>query len=281
MAAQTVTVQFHDQTLTAAVIDDKPYVAMKPICENIGLEWRSQYNRIKRHPVLNSAVFMMNTPSKGGEQKMLMLPLDYLNGWLFGIDISRIRDELKPRLMEYQSECFKVLADYFMPKTAALPEPPVITKAQQGELFALVANKAHTGGKSPAYFWSRFQNHFKVSSYKLLPASRFNEACEFLHRLEGLEMDSFLMLTHKELSDIIRQNIEGRERRQIGRGCPEYHYPIADWQPENRVGATAWLTYREISRVESYQRPISRLLAQLRQDGHDVEGARAEYRAYL
>jgi prophage antirepressor-like protein len=38
MAAQSITVQFHDQTLTAAVIDGKPYVAMKPICENLGLQ---------------------------------------------------------------------------------------------------------------------------------------------------------------------------------------------------------------------------------------------------
>ncbi|MGR8978854.1 MAG: hypothetical protein ACU84H_02010 [Gammaproteobacteria bacterium] len=78
------------------------------------------------------------------------------------------------------------------------------------------------------------------------------------------EIDSFLMLTHKELSGIIRQNIESRERRRGVRDCPEYNYPITDWQPGNRAGATAWRTYREINRVESYQRPLSRLLAQLR-----------------
>jgi hypothetical protein len=127
MTTQSVSVQFHDQSLTAAVIDGKPYVAMKPICENIGLDWKSQYNRIKRHQVLNSGVVMMTMPSKSGEQETLMLPLDYLNGWLFGIDVSRIKAELKPRLLEYQRECFRVLAEHFLPQPAAgkrLPHKP-------------------------------------------------------------------------------------------------------------------------------------------------------------
>jgi hypothetical protein len=53
--------------------------------------------------------------------------LNLLNGWLFGIDVSRIKAELKPRLMEYQRECFRVLADHFLPQPAAgkrLPHQP-------------------------------------------------------------------------------------------------------------------------------------------------------------
>jgi hypothetical protein len=212
MAAQLISVNFHDQTLSAAVLDDKPYVAMKPICENIGLHWEGQRQRIKRHPVLNSVAFMTQATGTDGKQyEMLMLPLEFLNGWLFGIDVSRIKEELKPRLIDYQRECFKVLADYFMPQThglAALPEPPTLNKAQQGELFTMVANKSRSSHKTKAYFWRRFQNHFKVLSYKHLPADRFDEAKEYLRRMEGSDADAFLQLSPRELSDIIRQNIE-------------------------------------------------------------------------
>jgi hypothetical protein len=128
MATQTVTVQFHDQSLTAAVIDGKPFVAMKPICDNIGLHWEGQRQRITRHPVLNSVTCMTQaTGTDGKHYEMLMLPLDYLNGWLFGIDVSRIKEELKPRLIDYQRECFRVLADHFLPQPAAgkrLPAKP-------------------------------------------------------------------------------------------------------------------------------------------------------------
>lgn len=88
-----------------------------------------------------------------------------------------------------------------------LPEPPTITKAQQGELFTLVANKARSSGKPNAYFWSRFQNHFKLSSYKLCPAAQFDDAKDYLRRLEGDDADQFMMLTPQELSKIIQENI--------------------------------------------------------------------------
>lgn len=47
---------------------------------------------------------------------MLFLELDYLNGWLFGIDANRVKPELRQRVIDYQRECYKVLADYFSQK---------------------------------------------------------------------------------------------------------------------------------------------------------------------
>lgn len=66
-----------------------------------------------------------------------------------------------------------------------LPEPPTITKAQQGMLFNLVADKSDASKKPRAYYWSRFQNHFKLASYKHLPADRFDEGHDYLRSLEG------------------------------------------------------------------------------------------------
>ncbi|MCK9394251.1 MAG: ORF6N domain-containing protein [Methylobacter sp.] len=99
-----------------------------------------------------------------------------------------------------------------------LPEPPAITNAQQGELFTIVSNKAHSAGKPHAYFWSRFQNHFKLSSYKLTPAEKFDEAKEYLRKLEGEDKDAFMMLTAKELSSIIRENMD---RARVGEVMPK------------------------------------------------------------
>jgi hypothetical protein len=44
---------------------------------------------------------------------MLCLPLDYLNGWLFGINASRVKAGVRERLLRYQRECYKVLAEAF------------------------------------------------------------------------------------------------------------------------------------------------------------------------
>jgi hypothetical protein len=44
---------------------------------------------------------------------MLSLPLDYLNGWLFGINVNRVKAEIRERLIPYQKECYRVLAEAF------------------------------------------------------------------------------------------------------------------------------------------------------------------------
>jgi len=99
-----------------------------------------------------------------------------------------------------------------------LPEPPTITKAQQGELFTIVANKAISAGKPHAYFWSRFANHFKLASYKDTPADKFDEAKEYLRRLEGDNSDQFMALTPTELSAIIRENMD---KAKVGEVMPK------------------------------------------------------------
>lgn len=54
-----------------------------------------------------------------------------------------------------------------------------ISKAQQGEIATRISEKFLDGRKRP-YAWSRFNNHFRIASYKDLPASRFEEACEYI-----------------------------------------------------------------------------------------------------
>ena len=56
----TQTVSFNNQSLITVEQNGNHYVAMKPICENIGIQWESQYNRIRRDDVLNSVIFIMN-----------------------------------------------------------------------------------------------------------------------------------------------------------------------------------------------------------------------------
>jgi P22_AR N-terminal domain len=112
-----VAIQFHDQNLLATLVNSVPYVALKPICENIGIDWEAQRQKIDRHPVLNSTACMIKAVAADGKiREMFMMPLEYLNGWLFGIDVNRVKEEIKPRVIEYQTECFKVLANHFMPK---------------------------------------------------------------------------------------------------------------------------------------------------------------------
>ncbi len=109
-------VKFNNQQVPVFFHNEKPYVVMKPICENIGLDWRSQLKRIKRNQVLNQGVVMMTTPSVKGDQDSVALPLGMLNGWLMGVDANKVRPEIKDTLIKYQLECYDVLYQHFMPK---------------------------------------------------------------------------------------------------------------------------------------------------------------------
>lgn len=57
-----------------------------------------------------------------------------------------------------------------------------ISKTQQGELATLIAERFPSGKDRP-YAWSRFNNHFRLASYKDLPVNRFEEACEYIKQM--------------------------------------------------------------------------------------------------
>nr|DAI31846.1 MAG TPA: hypothetical protein [Caudoviricetes sp.] len=123
---QVQNISFHGQTVSVFSQNNQHYVAMKPIVENIGLDWVSQHKKIQRSEILNSTMVMMTIVAEDGKKReMLCLPLDYLNGWLFGVDVKRVKPEIRERLLTYQRECFRVLNNHFnQPKQAIkLPAP--------------------------------------------------------------------------------------------------------------------------------------------------------------
>lgn len=73
----------------------------------------------------------------------------------------------------------KVIRVFLAEAGRTLQVPDTITKAQQGELSALITERFPSGKDRP-YAWSRFNNHFRLASYKDLPANRFEEACEYI-----------------------------------------------------------------------------------------------------
>lgn len=114
------TVEFHGAHLVTTLADGVPHVALRPVCEAIGLDWQGQHARLMRHPVLASTVSMTKTVAEDGKlREMACLPLSMLNGWLFGVDASRVNPDAQDRLLDYQRECFDVLASYWQ-KGAAL-----------------------------------------------------------------------------------------------------------------------------------------------------------------
>lgn len=108
-------VVFYEDEITAVRTEDGTvYVALPPLCNALGIDWSAQRRRILRDVVLSESAksIMVDTPARG-QQETTCLPLDYLSGFLFGIAPNRVRAELRDRIIRYQRECYRVLAEAF------------------------------------------------------------------------------------------------------------------------------------------------------------------------
>jgi hypothetical protein len=198
--SNAIQVAFNNQTITAFMHHETPIVALKPIVENIGMDWAAQFSRIKRHPVLSSTIVMMTMVAEDGKNReMQCLPLDMLNGWLFGIDANRVNPELKDRVISYQRECFKVLANHFGfgKQQAITPSPEKATKQvliggmqkeQQDAIKALVNSRIDSVPKekqrgTAMKLWGAINRKFGTKTYKEIPPEEFTNVLSLVSRL--------------------------------------------------------------------------------------------------
>ena len=147
--------------------------------------------------MLNSTACMIKVVAKDGKNReVLCLPLGYLNGWLAGIELSRVNPQIKPLLKQYQLECFDVLYNHFMPKVAS-QYPNTISIEQQQAIKQAVNERSYRTGEHHQAIYSKFYEQFKVPRYQDLPASKFDEAIQWLGGLKvhhGLsEKDLYLL----------------------------------------------------------------------------------------
>lgn len=120
MNALTI-IPFHRHSIATMRQGGKIWVAIRPICESLGLDRKAQQNRIKRDPVLSTCGVIMTLQMPGDDQarEVFFLDLDYLNGWLFGISANAVKPHLRETIIEYQHECYAVLARHFRREVAS------------------------------------------------------------------------------------------------------------------------------------------------------------------
>src|SRR5688500_570471 len=86
-------VEFYGDTLLAAEGSDGTiYVPLVPICRHLGLSWPGQFERIQRDPVLRKLTISLRVSRMQIDDQarvVVALPLKYLAGWLFGVQVSR------------------------------------------------------------------------------------------------------------------------------------------------------------------------------------------------
>ena len=176
----TQTISFNNQSLVTFEQDGVHYTAMKPICENIGLSWHAQFERMNRDEILSQCILIIRMVAEDGKNReMVCLPIEYLNGWLFGIDVNRCKPEIRETLIKYKKECYQALHDYWFKGKA---ERTINPEQQQAIQEAVVKAHHHTG-MSYAEIYRQLKSLFKVGKYDQLKPSQFEDAISFLATL--------------------------------------------------------------------------------------------------
>lgn len=115
MTSTTLTeIPFHNQFIPAQQDNQGTVlVALKPVCENLGLDYSAQYRRLQRQDWAVVAM-MATTGADGKTRDMVAIDRQTFTMWLATIDTPRIRNEEAKRLVVlYQQEAAKVLEQHF------------------------------------------------------------------------------------------------------------------------------------------------------------------------
>jgi hypothetical protein len=101
--------EFKGKNLLFLSKDGIRWVAIKPICEAINVEYTRSFKNLKEDPILGPALSIqpMQVSENDQVRQYSCLPEYLIYGWLFSI-----KSESK-ELLEYKKECYQVLFNFF------------------------------------------------------------------------------------------------------------------------------------------------------------------------
>lgn len=179
----TINVPFHGNNLYVVNYNGEPHVPMKPIVEGMGLDWKSQFSKIKSR--FSKGMVEITIPTKGGEQSMICLALRKLAGWLHTISPNKVKPEIRDKVIQYQEECDDVLYEYW---TTGEVKPKKSTTTDdraplRNAVDCLMTKKRLSFPKAYGYVHAKYG----VNSIDEVPLDLLPEAVDYIYSvaLEG------------------------------------------------------------------------------------------------
>ncbi|MDW8213235.1 MAG: phage antirepressor N-terminal domain-containing protein [Roseiflexaceae bacterium] len=133
---------FYGDSLTAVIIDGREVaLPIRSVCAAIGLDARSQSERLREHDVLAQGLRVVKVPIGNRVQSVLAISRRYLAFWLATITPNLVAEDIRPKLVRYQEELVDLLDALYgegstQPATTT-GEPSLTALSQQ--LAAIIA----------------------------------------------------------------------------------------------------------------------------------------------
>ena len=115
----TEVVRVNGQEIECPFENGENFVAIKPICQALGIDHQKQFERIKNDRKLSQLYTdtVYSSGADGKQRPMFCIPLKYVFGWLFSIDENKVNEQNRDTFINYKDECYEVLYNHFFNKS--------------------------------------------------------------------------------------------------------------------------------------------------------------------
>jgi hypothetical protein len=185
---------YGDDLMAVKAADGSVYVALRQMCQSLGLDRRGQVRRINRQPILKEGYqggVIVSPPSAGGRgggaQQARLLRVDLVPLWLSGVNTKLVRPEIKDKLERYQREAARVLWEAF--QEGRLTSDPVFDELLEQDTPEAAAYKM-------------IQGMLQLARNQLLMRSEIEDHSRRLEAIEATLGDPGRNITPDEASQI-------------------------------------------------------------------------------
>lgn len=255
----TINVPFHGANLYVVNHNGEPYAPMKPIIDGMGMDWASQFTKLKNRFKTCVVKITMQLPGDDQQRDVTCLALRKLNGWLQTISPNKVKPEIRDKVIQYQDECDDVLYQYWTKGEVVNPRK----KSRQSSATQLTplrqtAERLIATGLGKIYpdIWKLVHNKFDIEHIHQLQPVQIGEAVEYLTALEG----EYLARAGKQMSLPISYPMSYYEK---------YRWIVGD----DALSAPWRYPAGMLTPNGDYPNPLGRMLGDMKQMGYEVEAA--------
>lgn len=113
-SVEKFTIPIFGDELDVAIHDHTLYVSVKRVCEHLGLNYTSQYTKLKVASWATVPMIGMVDPN-GRLRDTVMIRVNDIPMWMTTIQVARVKLEVRPKLRWYHEQARDVLAKAFLP----------------------------------------------------------------------------------------------------------------------------------------------------------------------
>lgn len=176
-----MTVPFHNAELYLVEFNGQPYTPLRQIVQGMGLDWASQFTKIKQKFATCVVEITMQILGDDQSRSHTCIPVRKLPAWLYSVNPNKVKPELRDTVIKYQEECDDVLWDYWTKGKAVNPRKS--TPKDRENLRHAVSNLVSRVKINFSDAYNMVLQRFNKNHIEEIPLDQLDEAVEYVHGL--------------------------------------------------------------------------------------------------